>query len=100
MKVIIEDKDWIEATKPAPNGCQYRLLFKNDGSVWMGIGCYHLVHLQTGFREYIRSKLKDGEIKIKCTPEFFCELLKLPNCPRCGAPLHQLKDIDTPLNAR
>lgn len=89
MKTIIENKDWIEATKPAFNGCNYRLIFKRDGSVFIDFGCYHLVYLQTGFNQYLQGKIPVGGLRIECDPEFKNELLKLSNCPRCKAPFHE-----------
>lgn len=97
MKVIIEDNDWIEATKPAFNGCKYRLFFKADGRVMIDIGCYHLVFLQWGFNKYLQGQIPEGGLEIKCSPELKNRFLTLPNCPRCHAPLHEPRQRLEPL---
>lgn len=93
MTVIFDDEDYLKATEPFNNGCAFKPMFKQDGIIFLDIGCYLLVNLITGSKKALYDKYVDnGEqpFQIKLSPEAKNEMLNRKPCRHCGGIVHEV----------
>ena len=102
QKEITLDDAMLDGFKTYRNGCNFKLISKQDGSLWLDYGCYCLVNLLTGNERLLRDFLENQEPKEKLSnilandkhtrrridglikPETINELLKREPCQVCG----------------
>ena len=102
QKEITLDEAILDGFETYSNGCNFKLLSKQDGSRWLEYGCYCLVNLLTGKQRLLRDFLENvsTEEKLMRTldkvnyprrridhlvrPETIAELLKRKPCQCCG----------------
>ena len=92
MKIIFDDNDYLEATKPFYNGCGFRPIVKRDGTVRLDVGCYLLINLITGAKKALYSKyLENGghPFQIELSPEAKAEMLSRKQCRHCGGAIFE-----------
>lgn len=100
MKIILESEDFLKAFTPFFNGCDFKMIMKQNGDVFCDIGCYLLINLLNGAEKYLFEKYKengDKPFKINIPVEVRVEILKQPPCRHCGGTLFQAKP-DPPSN--
>jgi hypothetical protein len=87
MKIIFDDKDYLDATTTFYNGCGFKPIFKLDGTVWLDVGCYLLVNLITGAKKMLYTKWRengDQPFEIEMSPEAKLLMMSQTPCRHCG----------------
>ena len=100
MKIEFDKEDVIELSEPFFNGCDFRLIFRPEGTT-ITFGCYLLINLMSGkvriMHDLIEKEGKDFGLGYKELPlrdimsveesEYAkVEILKREPCGTCGAP--------------
>ena len=98
------DEAALDGINTFPNGCNFRLLFDEQGIPWIEYGCYGVhINLVQGkerllYNWFIRElenpstkltmmrKKLPQRIPLPISPETIMELLKRVPCKQCGAP--------------
>ena len=105
MKLVITEKDYIDALTPFYNGCAFGAKIDKDGRIGITFGCYLLVNLQTGFKKILMEQIDDTQEKTlwnfemrprgclwdfteyinSFNPEYLkVEIMKIVPCLHCG----------------
>lgn len=89
---MIENNEYIEAFTPHWNGCEYKLIFKNNGTVYFTAGCDLRPRLQTSIDKYLWEIFclnNKTPTKLNILPSLEIELLKIEPCIHCGGALFE-----------
>lgn len=96
QSAITLDEAVLEVLETFYNGCNYRILFKENGDAYLEFGCYGVhINLIQGIKRLLLEWFCDGKCNIhklyspKLLPisvETKEELMKRKPCKRCGAP--------------
>ena len=94
QKQVTLDEAMLDGFKTFRNGCNFKIVFKQDGSHWLECGCYCLVNLLNGnerlLLNFLEMPMQDGKeypqrrIDGLVKQETIKELLKREPCKRCG----------------
>ena len=104
-----DTEDIINALRPSPNGCKFKVLVDEHENFRFKFGCYLLVNLQTGANQYLQSliennfgtyKMKDWEKEFTLNQNVLVEHLEVVKVEILKAFANQCKHCDGNLIAR
>jgi len=101
-EIVLQEKvtldDAVLSASTFPNGCDWAFYFEEDGSVWMGYGCYGvMINLLTGKRKLLykwfventpqtASDVSNHKVRLPIHAETIRRLKARQPCEMCGAP--------------